>query len=232
MVAQLVEHKAENLGVTGSNPVQNTLSVNNKLYYKYIMARLPFTFINNFLQRVKNITLLTLGGVISYAANHKKFSTTFYSCQLSDIFAYEAPTSTYNLPPANLQNDEQEFELARLNRTVAPVVVYNFHSFLSQDRFFVFAKAASASFKSTVSRVINSLDSIAELFMSANWLEREAAELSGIIFQGKKDLRNLMLQFGDITAPFQKAFPTIGLKDVFYDPIKDTLSQNGATVQS
>jgi len=68
--------------------------------------------------------------------------------------------------------------------------------------------------------------------MAANWLEREVSELGGIAFSGKKDLRNLMLQFGDITAPFRKAFPTIGLRDVHYDPIKDTLVQSNSSVQS
>jgi len=188
--------------------------------------------VNNFLQRVKNVTLLTLGGIVSYVANHKKFSTTFYLSQLSDIFAYEAPTELKNMPSAGIHDHEEFPNLTIMNRTSTPIVVYNFHSFLTQDRFFMFAKAVSAPFKSFMARAINSLDSIAELFMSANWLEREAAELSGIIFQGKKDLRNLMLQFGDTTAPFQKSFPTIGLKDVFYDPLKDTLSQNSTTVQS
>ena len=194
------------------------------------MSSIPFTFVNNFLQRAKNVTILTLGGVVSYTANHKRFSSSFYSCQLSDIFAYEAPSETNHLP--NLNTDNLDLSIPGVNCTSVPVVVYNFHSFLSQDRFFVFAKTIAASFKSAVSRAMNSLDSIAELFMSANWLEREAAELSGLIFQGKKDLRNLMLQFGDTTAPFRKSFPTIGLRDVFYDPIKDTITQNATTLQS
>ena len=40
-----------------------------------------------------------------------------------------------------------------------------------------------------------------------------------------------MLQFGDLTAPFQKAFPAVGLKDYVYDPIKDTLTTVPVTVQ-
>ena len=77
----------------------------------------------------------------------------------------------------------------------------------------------------------NKLSSITELYSSANWLEREAAELSGITFNGKKDLRNLMLQYGDSTAPFQKPFPSIGLKEMYYTPIKDTIIQNPVSLQ-
>ena len=48
---------------------------------------------------------------------------------------------------------------------------------------------------------------------------------------GKKDLRNLMLQYGDSTSPFQKSFPTIGLREMFYNPIKDTIIQNPISIQ-
>jgi len=75
------------------------------------------------------------------------------------------------------------------------------------------------------------LSSITELFFAANWLEREVSELHAITFNGKKDIRNLMLQYGDSTAPFQKSFPSIGVKELFYNPVKDTLVQNPVTVQ-
>jgi NADH:ubiquinone oxidoreductase subunit C len=62
-------------------------------------------------------------------------------------------------------------------------------------------------------------------------LERELSELSGVIVKDKKDLRNLMLQYGDSSAPFQKSFPTIGLKEMFYNPIKDTIIQSPVSIQ-
>jgi hypothetical protein len=40
-----------------------------------------------------------------------------------------------------------------------------------------------------------------------------------------------MLQYGDTTAPFQKLFPSIGVKELFYDPLKDTLVQKNVSVQ-
>ena len=95
----------------------------------------------------------------------------------------------------------------------------------------VFTQNISSTVKSKFLAKNDSLDSIAELFTAANWLEREIAELHGVSFFGKKDLRNLMLQYGDSTAPFQKAFPSIGIKEIFYNPVKDTLVQNHLSLQ-
>jgi NADH:ubiquinone oxidoreductase subunit C len=62
-------------------------------------------------------------------------------------------------------------------------------------------------------------------------LEREASELHGLTFLNKKDLRNLMLQYGDVTAPFVKSAPSIGLTEFHYDSINDTLAQTIVTTQ-
>jgi len=40
-----------------------------------------------------------------------------------------------------------------------------------------------------------------------------------------------MLQYGDSSAPFKKLSPTVGLKEMFYEPLKDTLVQNPVTIQ-
>jgi NADH:ubiquinone oxidoreductase subunit C len=77
----------------------------------------------------------------------------------------------------------------------------------------------------------NSLKSITELFLNANWLEREISELNGIFFSGKKDLRNLMLPYGDTSAPLRKSFPSVGLKEIFYDSVTDLLIQNPVSLQ-
>jgi len=155
-------------------------------------------------------------------------SSSFYSTQLCDMFAYEILSQVNN--KINLK-DYEGFKYNNLNKTHSTIVVYNFHSLHSQNRFFIFTQNISNIVKSKFLSNNNSSDSIAELFPSANWLEREVAELSGISFFGKKDLRNLMLQYGDSTAPFQKFFPSIGTKELFYSPIKDTLIQNHLTLQ-
>ena len=45
----------------------------------------------------------------------------------------------------------------------------------------------------------------------------------GLCFRGKKDLRNLMLQYGDASTPFRKVYPSIGLTELVYDTVTDTL---------
>jgi hypothetical protein len=40
-----------------------------------------------------------------------------------------------------------------------------------------------------------------------------------------------MLQYGDMSTPFQKSFPSIGLKEMFYDSINDLICQNRVTMQ-
>lgn len=102
----------------------------------------------------------------------------------------------------------------------------------SQDRFFIFTSLVSGN-TSTGTRfsVNNSIPSITEIFPAGNWLEREAGELSGVIFSGKKDVRNLMLQYGDSTAPFQKSFPSIGIRETFYESLRDTVIQNPISIQ-
>jgi NADH:ubiquinone oxidoreductase subunit C len=62
-------------------------------------------------------------------------------------------------------------------------------------------------------------------------LEREVSELHGVIFTNKKDLRNLMLQYGDTSTPFRKSSPSIGVKEVFYDSINDSIVQLPLAVQ-
>jgi NADH:ubiquinone oxidoreductase subunit C len=104
----------------------------------------------------------------------------------------------------------------------------------SNNKFFVFVKTPSKVYSSSTivkNSSFSSIFSITELFFAANWLEREVSELNGIFFTGKKDIRNLMLQYGDSSSPFQKSFPTIGLKEMYYNPIKDTIVQNPVTLQ-
>ena len=73
---------------------------------------------------------------------------------------------------------------------------------------------------------------IGDLFFSSIWLEREVSEMHGICFEKKKDLRNLMLQYGDASAPFRKAYPSIGTKELVFDSVTDTLIQNSLSLQA
>ena len=64
------------------------------------------------------------------------------------------------------------------------------------------------------------VDSVVELWASANWFEREAFDLYGILFRGHPDLRRILTDYGFIGHPFRKDFPLSGNVEVRYDPDK------------
>jgi NADH-quinone oxidoreductase subunit C len=61
------------------------------------------------------------------------------------------------------------------------------------------------------------LDSVMDIWESANWYEREAFDLFGIIFAGHPDLRRILTDYGFIGHPFRKDFPLIGEVEMRYD---------------
>jgi NADH-quinone oxidoreductase subunit C len=64
------------------------------------------------------------------------------------------------------------------------------------------------------------LDSVIEVWASANWFEREAFDLFGILFRGHPDLRRILTDYGFIGHPFRKDFPLSGNVEVLYDAEK------------
>ena len=61
------------------------------------------------------------------------------------------------------------------------------------------------------------VDSVNALWNSANWYEREAFDLFGIVFEGHQDLRRILTDYGFIGHPFRKDFPVSGHVEMRYD---------------
>ena len=64
------------------------------------------------------------------------------------------------------------------------------------------------------------VDSVVGIWSSANWFEREAFDLYGIMFAGHPDLRRILTDYGFIGHPFRKDFPLIGNVEMRYDAEK------------
>jgi len=62
------------------------------------------------------------------------------------------------------------------------------------------------------------VDSLTGIWSSANWFEREAFDLYGIVFEGHTDLRRILTDYGFIGHPFRKDFPVSGHVEMRYDP--------------
>jgi NADH-quinone oxidoreductase subunit C len=60
--------------------------------------------------------------------------------------------------------------------------------------------------------------SVTGIWPSANWFEREAFDLYGIVFEGHPDLRRILTDYGFVGHPFRKDFPLSGNVEMRYDP--------------
>ena len=135
-----------------------------------------------------------------------------------DLTAYELPTFKKQIQKLSLKNKTPYF-LPK----AAITVIYNVHNVLTNSRLLLFTFRALGDEK---------LKTVSDLYPNANWLEREVAELYGFLFDGKKDTRNLMLPYGDNSAPFQKFYPAVGKKELFFSALWDFIVDFPVSLQT
>ena len=185
----------------------------------------------------KNESVLLSSKNLYFVSLHIKLSSLLHSSQLTDLLSYEVLNNNLIIKKeGSITKIWNDGKYIMYNKGILPIMIYNFHLVGTQERLYIFLTNSSSSSLGNFSQrnVLNKstkVSTLTELFFAANWLEREVAELSGINIKDKKDLRNLMLQYGDSSSPFQKSFPSIGLKEMYYDPIKDTIIQNRLSIQ-
>jgi NADH-quinone oxidoreductase subunit C len=75
------------------------------------------------------------------------------------------------------------------------------------------------------------VESLLDVWPSANWYEREAFDLFGIIFEGHPDLRRILTDYGFIGHPFRKDFPVSGYVEMRYDPDQKRVIYQPVTIE-
>jgi NADH-quinone oxidoreductase subunit C len=76
------------------------------------------------------------------------------------------------------------------------------------------------------------IDSVVDIWACANWFEREAFDMFGILFEGHPDLRRILTDYGFIGHPFRKDFPLEGNVEVRYDPDKKRVVYQPVTIKN
>ena len=111
----------------------------------------------------------------------------------------------------NRNPDGTPFNIEAKKSTRRYAVVYHLLSLTNNERLRV---------KAYLSDEALIIDSVVDIWATANWFEREAFDLYGVLFSGHPDLRRILTDYGFIGHPFRKDFPLIGHVEMRYDEDK------------
>jgi len=75
------------------------------------------------------------------------------------------------------------------------------------------------------------LASVNDVWPAANWYEREAFDLYGLMFEGHPDLRRILTDYGFVGHPFRKDFPISGFVEMRYDPEQGRVIYQPVTIE-
>ena len=78
---------------------------------------------------------------------------------------------------------------------------------------------------------VPTIASLNEVWNAANWFEREAFDLFGIVFEGHEDLRRILTDYGFIGHPFRKDFPVSGYVEMRYDAEQKRVVYQPVTIE-
>lgn len=155
-----------------------------------------------------SLSILMPPFLIFFSLLHVKLSSPFSNFRLLDVFGYEYSS----LPQygSNLAKSPATTHLFKENRAQTCLLMSTING------------AEHTKF---------ALSSVVPLFATSNWLERELMEMHGFSILQKDDCRNLMLPYGDSSAPLQKILPSIGLREIAFDSLNDLITTRPVSIQ-
>ena len=161
-------------------------------------------------ERLEELTVVVKAAYMTEVMTRLRDATEFRFEQLIDLCGVDYSTygSDISEGGAYLRSDDALTGTASLPNRFA--VVYNLLSVKHNARIRVRNFAEDEDFPV--------LQSVIDIWPSANWYEREAFDLYGIVFAGHPDLRRILTDYGFVGNPFRKDFPLSGNVEMRYDP--------------